>query len=109
MKIEACIKKTYSGGKILATANVTLNDCFAVRGVKIIDSTNGAFIAMPSTKVNGYYVDTCFPMTKEVREQLVNTVLNAWQQYQEQHQQQQPQQSQQTAPAYEPEPFVMSM
>jgi len=110
MKVEAKIMKTYSSGKILATANVTIDDCFGVRGVKIIDSSKGIFVSMPSTKAGDYYVDTCFPITRDARILLENSVLGAWQQYQEQHQkqQQQPQQSQ-TAPAYEPESFVMSM
>ena len=109
MKVEAKIKRTYSSGKILATANVTIDDCFGVRGVKIIDSSKGIFVSMPNTKVGEHYVDTCFPITRDARILLENSVLGAWQQYQEQHQQQQPQQSQQTTPAYEPESFVMSM
>ena len=109
MKVEARIMKTYSSGKILATANVTIDDCFCIRGVKIIDSSKGLFLSMPSTKAGDYYVDTCFPITRDARILLENSVLGAWQQHQEQNQQQQPQQSHQTAPAFEPEPFAMSI
>jgi stage V sporulation protein G len=37
--------------KLLAFANVTFDNSFAVRGIKIIHGTNGPFIAMPSRKL----------------------------------------------------------
>ncbi|MDP2807553.1 MAG: SpoVG family protein, partial [bacterium] len=37
--------------KLLAFANVTFDNAFAVRGIKIIQGTTGPFIAMPSRKM----------------------------------------------------------
>ena len=66
---------------IRAIASVNLNDCFAIRNVKVMDSTKGLFVAMPSYKAgNSEYKDICFPVTKEFREQLNNAVIDAYHQ-----------------------------
>lgn len=33
--------------KLLATATVSIGGCFAIRGVRIMDSEKGAFVSMP--------------------------------------------------------------
>ena len=81
MKIDVKIGSIHPDGNVKAYASVNLNDCFAIRNVKIVDSTKGLFIAMPSYKAgNGEYKDICFPVTKEFREQLSEAVINAYQQ-----------------------------
>lgn len=81
MKIDVKIGSIRPDGNVRAYASVNLNDCFAIRNVKIVDSTKGLFIAMPSYKAgNGEYKDICFPVTKEFREQLNQLVVDAYQQ-----------------------------
>jgi len=68
-------------GKLRATGSVNMNGCFAVRGVKIYEGTNGLFVNMPSYKgANDKYKEYCHPITKEFREQLNNAVLDAYNQ-----------------------------
>ena len=79
MKVDVKIGSIRPEGNVRAYASVNLNDCFAIRNVKIMDSTKGLFVAMPSYKVgNGEYKDICFPVTKEFREQLNNAVIEAY-------------------------------
>jgi len=79
MKIDVKIGSIRPDGNVRAYASVNLNDCFAIRNVKIVDSTKGLFIAMPSYKAgNGEYKDICFPVTKEFREQLNQAVVYAY-------------------------------
>jgi stage V sporulation protein G len=60
---------------------VNLNDCFAIRNVKVMDSSKGLFVAMPSYKAgNGEYKDICFPVTAAFRQQLNDAVINAYHQ-----------------------------
>jgi len=67
--------------KLRATGSVSMNGCFAVRGVKVFDGPKGLFVNMPSYKAaNGEYRDFCHPVTKEFREQLNNAVLDAYKQ-----------------------------
>lgn len=81
MKIDVKIGSIRPDGNVRAYASVNLNDCFAIRNVKIVDSTKGLFIAMPSYKAgSGEYKDICFPVTKEFREQLNQAVIDAYQQ-----------------------------
>lgn len=89
MKVDVKISSIRPEGNLRAYASVNLNDCFAIRNVKIMDSTKGLFVAMPSYKAgNGEYKDICFPVTKEFREQLNNAVIEAYTQALTQSQQQ---------------------
>ncbi len=70
---------------ILATASVTIGGCFAIRGVRIMDSEKGAFVAMPSRKDSkGEYRDVCFPTTPEMRKALDTAVMGEYQKTMEQ-------------------------
>lgn len=62
--------------KLLAFANVTFDNAFAVRGIKIIQGTNGPFIAMPSRKMaDGTFKDVAHPINSETRQMLEKAVL----------------------------------
>ena len=63
MQMEVKIHSLSTSGSVLANASVTLNGCFAVRGVKVINSENGPFVSMPSYKGRDGYKDVCFPCT----------------------------------------------
>ena len=68
-------------GTCRATASVNINGCFAVRGIKVMESSRGLFVSMPSYKAgNGEYKDICFPCTKDARMEFDNAVINAYQQ-----------------------------
>jgi stage V sporulation protein G len=89
MKVDVKISSIRPEGNIRAYASINLNDCFAIRNVKVVDSSKGMFIAMPSYKAGtGEYKDICFPVTKEFREQLNNAVIDAYHQALTQSQQQ---------------------
>ena len=67
-------------GNLLAFASVTLGGCFAVKGIKIMDSEKGALVAMPDRKdAKGEYHDICFPTTSEMRQALNTAVLGEYQ------------------------------
>ena len=62
--------------KTLAFASINIDDKFAVNGIRIVNGEKGPFVAMPQTRDNrGDFRDVCFPVTKELREQINNTVL----------------------------------
>jgi len=62
--------------KTVAFASVTVNDMIAINGIQVIDGKNGLFAQMPQTKdAKGEYRDIAFPVTKELRQQLNDTVL----------------------------------
>lgn len=81
MKVDVKIGSIRPESSVRAIASINLNDCFAIRNVKVVDSTKGLFVAMPSYKSgNGEYKDICFPVTAAFRQQLNDAVINAYHQ-----------------------------
>jgi stage V sporulation protein G len=58
-----------------AFASVTLDDEFVVTGIAVREGRNGLFVSMPSRKVGNEYKDICYPITKNLREQITEAVL----------------------------------
>lgn len=60
-------------------ANVTFDDAFVVRGMKIIQGNTGYFVAMPSRKrSNGTHQDVAHPINSEMRNKIEELVLEAY-------------------------------
>ena len=66
-------------GSRLATVSITLDNSFVVRGLSVMNGSKGIFVNMP-TDQNGdkKYVDTAFPTTKEMRDEISNVVIGAY-------------------------------
>lgn len=80
-KYDVKIHSIHPEGTLRATASVNIYGDFAVRGVKVMEGTNGLFVSMPSYKAgNGEYKDICFPCTKEAKAEFDNAVISAYQQ-----------------------------
>lgn len=65
--------------KLKAVASVTFDDCFVVHDIKVIEGNEGCFIAMPSRKTaDGEYKDVAHPIKTETREEIIKSVLSAF-------------------------------
>lgn len=65
--------------KLKAVASITIDDSFVVHDIKIIEGTEGNFIAMPSRKTSeGEYKDIAHPINTETREALKALILKAY-------------------------------
>lgn len=84
MDVNVRINELRTGGSTLATASVTINGSFAVRGVKVVRGKDGPFVSMPSYHGGSGYRDVCFPCTKEFKTKFDQAVLGAYQQQMEQ-------------------------
>lgn len=70
-----------SQGGTRAYASATIDGCFAVRGIKVVEGgRDGLFVSMPIRKTQDGYKEVCFPVTAEFREQLHGAVLDAYHQ-----------------------------
>ena len=76
--IQVKIYRPSPKGPVLADASVTLNGCFAIRGIQIREGKNGPFVSMPSRQVKGEYRDICFPCTPEFKQTFDQAVLDAY-------------------------------
>ena len=65
--------------KLKAVASITIDACFVVHDIKVIEGADGPFIAMPSRKTNdGEFKDIAHPLNTETRENLRNAILAAY-------------------------------
>ena len=66
--------------KLKAFVNVTFDDAFVVRGMKVIKGSDGYFISMPSRKMlDGTYRDIAHPIRNEFRKYLEKEILERYQ------------------------------
>ena len=85
LDVSVKITPSKEDGNLLAFANITLGGCFAVRGIRVMDSEKGVFVAMPDKKnAKGEYHNVCFPTTAEMRQALNTAVLTEYQKVMEQ-------------------------
>ena len=62
-------------------ANVTFDNEFVIRGMKIIQGNTGYFVSMPSRKrPDGTYQDIAHPINKDMRQKIEAMVLEAYEQ-----------------------------
>ena len=67
--------------KLKAFASITFDDCFVVRGLKVINGSEGYFVSMPSRRCNdGTFHDIAHPINNETRKQIEARVLDAFEQ-----------------------------
>jgi len=78
---------TQEGSNVIGFARIYFEDCFVVSNVTIIQGKESAFVSMPSYKTKDVdennkplYRDICYPVTKEFREKLYDSILELHQQ-----------------------------
>ena len=65
--------------RMKAVASVTFDNEFVIHDIKVIESQNGLFIAMPSRKTpNGEFKDIAHPINAETREKIQKAILEAY-------------------------------
>ena len=65
--------------KLKAVASITIENCFVVHDIKVIEASDSTFIAMPSRKTNdGEHKDIAHPIDTETRELIKKAILTAY-------------------------------
>lgn len=73
------VRKIDREGKLKAVVSVTFDDEFVVHDLKVIESQNGLFIAMPSRKApDGEFRDVAHPINPQMRERLHTVILQKY-------------------------------
>ena len=81
LSIDVKVFPSQEAGKLVATASVTLGNCFTVRNLRVYDTEKGLFVTMPSVRgKDGKFRDICHPTTKEMREALSAAVIGEYHQ-----------------------------
>ena len=73
------IKIVEATGKLKAVASITIDGCFVVHDIKILEGNRGLFVMMPSRKsADGIYKDVAHPINTETREMLKTVLIKAY-------------------------------
>lgn len=65
--------------KLRGFASVTLDNCFVVRGLKVIEGAQGMFVAMPNRRRrDGSFQDIAHPINKKTREWMESLIIAAY-------------------------------
>ena len=73
------VRKITSQNRMKAVASVTFDNEFVVHDIKVIESQNGLFIAMPSRKTpNGEFKDIAHPINTETREMIQKAIIDKY-------------------------------
>jgi stage V sporulation protein G len=65
--------------KLKAYVSITLDNCFVIRDLKVIQGTGGLFIAMPAKKrKDGSYKDIAHPLNAQTRDRMERTILDEY-------------------------------
>jgi stage V sporulation protein G len=73
------IRKIDAEGKMKAVVSITFDNEFVVHDIKVIESQNGLFIAMPSRKTpDGEFRDIAHPINATTREKIQAIILEKY-------------------------------
>ena len=73
------VRKINSENRMKAVASVTFDNEFVVHDIKVIESQDELFIAMPRRKTpNGEFKDIAHPINTETREKIQKAILEAY-------------------------------
>lgn len=77
---EVRAKRIDGDNRLVGIAAITIDNCFVVHELRIIEGKNGLFVAMPSRKMpNGDYKDVAHPINSETRAMIEKIVLDSFQ------------------------------
>ncbi len=79
MEVTNIQVKLRSEEKLKGFVDVTFDDCFVVRGCRIIQSSTGYFVAMPSQKkADGTHRDIAHRINAVMRQRIEDSVIKAY-------------------------------
>lgn len=81
-EVRISLPKRESGDdKFKAYANITIDNCFVVRGLRIVSGDKGLFVGYPSRKLeDGTFKDIAHPLNNDTRKLIEEKVLAAYEQ-----------------------------
>ncbi|MBD3161288.1 MAG: septation regulator SpoVG [Candidatus Eisenbacteria bacterium] len=65
--------------KLRAFASMTIDDCFVIQGMKLIQGSRGLFVAMPNRRrPDGTFQDICHPLDQKTRDQIEEVIFEEY-------------------------------
>lgn len=74
------IKKINTDSRLKAVVSITIDNCFAIHELRVIEGKEGLFVAMPSRQVSdGTFKDIAHPINAETRKLIEDFVVAKYQ------------------------------
>ena len=70
--------KFVNEGRLRAYATITIDNCFKIRGIRIIEGPNGLYIASPAEREAGTPFDISEPVRPHLRELFEDKILTEY-------------------------------
>ena len=79
IRIRSVESASDNSSRFKAVASITIDECFVIHDIKIIEGDDSAFIAMPSRKTKqGDYRDIVHPINTETRNYIQQEILSEY-------------------------------
>ena len=79
MKITEVKVFAVNEDRLKAYVSITIDNCFVIRDLKVIQGPSGLFVAMPSKKrKDGQFRDIAHPLNQETRSMIEDAVFDAF-------------------------------
>ena len=76
------IRKTMHDGRLRAVVSITIDNAIAIHDIKLVQGDERMFVAMPSRREDsGVFRDIIHPISSNVREEIEEKILHAYQNY----------------------------
>lgn len=73
------VVKISERNRLKAVASITIEDCFVVNDIKLLEGEKGLYISMPSRKtINGDFKDVAHPINAETRNLIQESIINQY-------------------------------
>jgi stage V sporulation protein G len=74
------IRRINNAGNLKASASITIDGAFVVHDIKVIETGDAKFIAMPSRRIGetNRFVDIAHPINQQTREDLQAMILEKY-------------------------------
>ena len=70
---------TNEESKLKAVASITIDECFVVHDIRVLEGNNGNFVRMPCRKTpDGEFKDVAHPINTPTREEINRLVLEKY-------------------------------
>ena len=67
-------------GKLKAAASITIDECFVVHDLRVVETETGLFVAMPNKRMGtGEFRDVAHPINNDTRDYISKLVIDKYQ------------------------------
>lgn len=76
---EVRLRLVREPGKLKAAASITIDGCFVVHDLRVVENEGNLFVAMPNKRLGtGEYRDVAHPINSETRDYIAKLVIEKY-------------------------------